>query len=113
MLRLSYGGASFLLTSEVSDKATRTLLNSGQYLGATVLQLPSNGRVSPDEWRKAARPQVVVIEAEEGNQKAQPDDSLLKRLNADQIPVYRTDRNGTIEIATDGKQLWISASRRQ
>jgi beta-lactamase superfamily II metal-dependent hydrolase len=27
--------------------------------------------------------------------------------------LYRTDLHGTVEIATDGKQLWISTSRQQ
>ncbi len=111
VLRLTYGDASFLLTSDLSADAIKTLLGSRQYLGATVLELPSNGdeKVNTKEWLRAVSPQVAVVEAELGSPNAQPDEKVLKALQT--INVYRTDTQGTVEIATDGKQLWVSTAR--
>jgi competence protein ComEC len=114
ILRLTYGDATFLLTSELSPQCVESLLASRRYLRVAVLLLPSNGREKPnsDEWLAAIGPQVAVIEAEAGSGTALPAPHVLDYLGAKQIPVYRTDLQGTIEIASDGKQLWISTARR-
>jgi competence protein ComEC len=111
LLRLCYGDASFLLTSDMSSGGVQKVLQSGQYLGATVLQLPSHGgdKANPPAWLKAVSPQVAVIMAEAGNRAAQPSAAVLQQLG--NLPVYRTDTDGAIEIATDGQKLWISAGR--
>jgi competence protein ComEC len=108
ILRLSYGDASFLLTTDLTEKGVKDALATGYIRQATVLQLASNGgeKENPDEWIKAADPQIAVVEAEQGNKSAQPASTVLDRLRA--IPIYRTDLQGTIEMATDGKQIWIS-----
>jgi competence protein ComEC len=112
MLRLTYGDASFLLTSSLSTNGTVALLNavkSGRYLGATVLQLPAGGEMRIDDWLNLARPQIAIFEAQPGSQTAKYVDAVSPLIK--DIPVYRTDRHGTIEISTDGKQLWISPAR--
>ncbi len=114
ILRLSYKGASFLLTSDLTENGVKSLLGSGKYLGATVLEIPSNGKEkeNPDELIKAVSPQVAVIEAEQGNQSAQPDNSVLNRLKTlGTTNIYRTDLQGAVEIVTDGSQLWISTAQ--
>jgi competence protein ComEC len=112
VLRLTYGDATFLLTSELSPQRVESLLASRQYLRAAVLLLPSNGREKPntDAWLAAIGPQVAVVEAEAGSRTALPAPHVLDYLGAKQIPVYRTDMQGTIEIASDGQQLWISTA---
>ncbi len=114
VLRLTYGDATFLLTSELSPQRVESLLASRQYLRAAVLLLPSNGREKPntDAWLAAIGPQVTIIEAEAGSRTALPAPHVLDYLGAKQIPVYRTDLQGTIEVASDGQQLWISTASR-
>jgi competence protein ComEC len=112
MLRLTYGDASFLLTSSLSTKGTSALLTaakSGRYLGATVLQLPAGGEMRIDDWLNLARPQIAIFEAQQGGQTAKFVDAVSPLFK--DIPMYRTDKHGTIEISTDGKQLWISTAR--
>jgi competence protein ComEC len=118
IMRLRYKEASFLLSSDLTEKGVKTLLGSSSYLGATVLELPSNGgeKENPDELFKAVSPQIAIIEAEQGNQAAEPVKSVLNRLDAMGISdknkkLYRTDQQGAIEIATDGSQLWVSTAR--
>ncbi len=114
ILRLSYGNASFLLTSDLSERAVLSLQTSGQYLHATVLQLPSNGgeKQNPPALLNAISPQVAVVEAEQGDRSAQPSGKVLSDLRQRDIAIYRTDLQGTIEIATDGHQLFISTAQR-
>ena len=111
ILRLTYGKSSFLLTSELSEKGVQAMLASKQYLGARVLELPSNGaeKENPDDLLNAVSPEVGIIEAEQGNASAEPPDTVLKRFAA--IPLYRTDLQGTIEVATDGDSLQIATTK--
>ncbi len=113
ILRLTYSTSSFLLTPELSEKGMQAALKAIDNWDAAVVQLPSNGaeKANPTDWLKTVSPQVAVILAEQGNRTAQPSDSVIKSLKDRGIPIYRTDTQGTIEIATDGKQLWISTAR--
>ncbi len=111
IVRLTYGKSTFLLTSNLSEKGVQAILATKQYLGARVLELPSNGaeKENPDELIKAVSPEVGIIEAEQGNAAAEPPDTVLKRLGS--IRVFRTDLQGTIEVATDGDSLQINTAK--
>ncbi len=111
LLRLKYGDASFLITSEMSEEAIKQLLHTESYFGSTVLLLPSNGaeRKSLAAFTAMVVPQVAVIAADAGDRAASPDDSVLALLR--NLPLFRTDRQGSIEMVTDGKTLWIYSSK--
>ena len=115
ILRLRYGNATFLLTSEISERGIQALLTTpgaaDRDYRAVVLHLASNGvaRSNPPAWLELVAPQVAIITAEAGNRAALPAPEVLRALEA--IPVYRTDQHGTVEIATDGRLLWVSARR--
>lgn len=111
IVRVWYGDARILITSDISEKGMRSVMASGADWGATVALLPSNGAESsnPAEWLSAIAPQVAVITAQAGERAAQPSQSVLDRLGS--VPIYRTDEHGTIEMVTDGRQLWISTGR--
>lgn len=121
ILRLTYGSASFLITSDLTQNGMQSLLDSNVYLGARVVELPSNGddSINTPDWLAAVNPQIMVIEAEQGNPSAQPKPSFISTLSKEfgnyscghRLCLYRTDLQGTIEFASDGKQLWISTAR--
>jgi competence protein ComEC len=111
VLKLTYGDASFLLAAELTEESAARFWRVPEDLQAVVMQLPSNGAqsaVSP-ELLASIRPQVAVVIAEAGNRGAAPAESVVNALGA--TPLYRTDRHGSIEIATDGQQLWVSTQR--
>jgi competence protein ComEC len=114
VLLVSYGQASFVITSRMSEKAVNNLLDSVPDLRAVVLELPSSGdeKANPPAFINAVRPQVAVISAEAGNFAAQPDPVVLNERLQGIIP-FRTDTQGDIEIVTDGATLWVhSAAQR-
>lgn len=113
ILRLAFGEASFLLMSDVSETGMRRLLESGAARRATVLQLPSNGaeKSNPPELLTRVGPQVAILLAEAGNRNAQPAESVLARLEAAKVGVFRTDQRGSIEVVSDGASLKIYTRR--
>ncbi|MCC7448961.1 MAG: ComEC/Rec2 family competence protein [Anaerolineae bacterium] len=113
ILRLTYGSASFLLMPELSERGMQAARQAADDWHATVIQLPSNGaaKANPTDWLDTLTPQAVVILAEPGDRTAQPADSVIQNLKDRGVPIYRTDTQGTVAVATDGAQLWISAAR--
>jgi hypothetical protein len=56
----------------------------------------------------AVRPSVAVLSVGEGNPYGHPTAAALGRLGAWVAPehLYRTDRDGSVELATDGTRWW-------
>jgi competence protein ComEC len=111
VLRLAHGDASFLFMAEMTAEGATQFVRTHESLGAVVMQLPSNGvqSANPPELLASIRPQVAVVIAEAGNRSAAPAETVVNALGS--TPLYRTDRDGAVEIATDGRQLWISTQR--
>ncbi len=105
VLRLTYGETSFLFTSELSRAGQTALLSSGETLGASVLQLPGNGfvRSLDADFLAAVDPQVVVVQADGITP---PDPDVLSMVEG--WPLFRTDQGGTIEVISDGDDVWVS-----
>ena len=55
-------------------------------------------------------PRLVVISVAAGDANNRPDKETLDAL-ADRS-VLRTDINGWIDVATDGKQMWVTVQRK-
>ncbi len=110
VIRVRYGTASFLITSDLSLRAEQEIMSAGWYVGSTVLLLPGQGDedVNTDIFLSAVRPQVAIAMVGAGNRANLPNAQTIDRLQAVSDPrVYRTDRDGTIEIVTDGQALWV------
>ena len=109
--RLTFGGVSFLFTSDVEVAGEAALIRSGRLQPATVLKAAHHGSktsTSPD-FLALADPLIVVIQVGAGNTFGHPSSEVLTRL-ADRR-VFRTDQSGAVEIASDGTRLWIKTER--
>lgn len=108
VLRVHYGDVSFLLTGDLSPAAQQSMLAAGQWPTATVLQLPAHGaRRSLDrDFFEAVQPSLIVVQADRANRRGDPDPDLLASLPPD-IPLVRTDQQGTIHLWTDGQRLFV------
>lgn len=110
-LRLSYGDASFLLLPDWSRDAVDEVLRAGWYISGTVMQVAGYGRASanPPELLAAVSPQVAVLNVGAGNRAGLPDEGVLDALSG--VELFRTDRHGTLALATDGATLWVYTER--
>jgi competence protein ComEC len=106
VLRLSYGGVSFLLTSELSTAGQEALIKMGKGIQSSVLQIPQQGAIhSLDaEFVQAVAPQVAIVQGDN------PDPDTLAVVG--DMPLYRTDQGGTIDLSSDGHTLWITPEKR-
>jgi competence protein ComEC len=108
VLRVRYGELSFLLTSDLSFASQRALLDSGQWPLASVLQLPQHGRVRSlnEDFLAAVQPQLVILQSDPTNRLGDPNPDTLALLG--DVPLLRTDQQGTIHLWTDGRELWTA-----
>lgn len=108
-LRITFGQATFLVAPGLSAAAVGELLDSGEYLGSTVVLLPACGssKANPAGFLTAVHPQVAVVMVGTGNRAGLPDTETVERLEAAGARLYRTDRQGTIEFVTDGHTLTV------
>jgi len=87
-------------------------LQNGKSVGpVTVLLLAQSGYapLTPPEWVQNLNPQLAVISVSAGDLGGLPDQAALEALTGH--AVLRTDRNGWIEITTDGRQVWTTIQK--
>jgi competence protein ComEC len=110
-LRLVYGDFSLLLTGDASEAAEREMLASGNPLTAMVNRAGHHGAKSSsgESFLRAVNPQYVVVSAGEENNYGHPHEEVLERAAEIGAAVLRTDELGTIEVITDGEQMWWKA----
>ncbi|MCP2604730.1 DNA internalization-related competence protein ComEC/Rec2, partial [Candidatus Aminicenantes bacterium AH-873-B07] len=109
VMRISYGSHSFLLTGDIDSLAEAEILKYFKNIESTVLKSAHHGSKtsSSEEFLQRVRPIYVVISVGEGNRFNLPDEEILERYNKYGIKILRTDRDGAIELSTNGKKLKI------
>jgi len=84
-------------------------LQNGRRVGpVTVLLLSQSGYapLTPPEWIRNLNPGLVVIDVTAGDQNGLPDRDTLDAISG--YSVLRTDRNGWVDVITDGRQMWTA-----
>lgn len=109
--RLIYGQTEFLLAGDIEKKVESQLVNRNLDLEADVLKIPHHGSKSSasDGFIKAVSPQISVISVGQNNRYSHPHQEVLERLK--KTLILRTDRNGDIEIKTDGMIFEIETEK--
>lgn len=112
VLRLVYGDFSLLLTGDTGVASEQMLLTNKQPLQSLVLKAGHHGSDTSSSlpFLTAVRPQIIVISVGADNRFGHPSPEVLERAQAVGASVLRTDKMGTIQVATDGKTMWWSAS---
>ncbi|MDD2556326.1 MAG: MBL fold metallo-hydrolase [Syntrophaceticus sp.] len=107
VVKIQYGNTSFLLTGDAEDISEQEMLADGMDLQADVLKVGHHGSSSsttPALLRSVA-PEYAVILLGAGNDYGHPHQETLEHLADAGVNIYRTDQEGTIVFASDGKQV--------
>ena len=106
--RFSYGEVSILLPGDIMRPAEKELAAlAGARLRSSVLVAPHHGSrsSSSEEFLEAVQPRVVLISC--AGRPGLPHPQVLERYERFGWRVHRTDQNGAIRLATDGRRLTI------
>ncbi len=110
VLLASYKEFDALLTGDIENKLSDALSLEFSVLSLKSLdyiKIPHHGSdngITPD-LLDVIKPQVAVISVGK-NSYGHPTDKVLKLLSNRSIKLYRTDQDGDIAVASDGKNWW-------
>lgn len=110
VLKVTYENVSFLFMGDAGNDAETSLLSSGYNLDADILKVGHHGSSSASsaEFLKAVSPSISVIEVGEGNEYGHPTQKTLTALQTSGSAIYRTDRDGSIKVTTDGEGITVT-----
>lgn len=113
ILRISYGTVNLLYTGDATAPAEEILTKTGYPLGAQVLKVGHHGSsgASSAAFLQRVGPQVAVISLAKDNDYGHPHKETLGRLNAAGSTVFRTDRDGTIRVESDGNTFSVTTEK--
>ncbi|MDT8860109.1 MBL fold metallo-hydrolase [Alkalihalobacillus sp. MEB130] len=111
-LRVTFGDISFLFTGDAEEQTEQAMINRGDSLKATVLQLGHHGsRTSTTSpFLEAVDPEVAIISAGIQNQYGHPHEEVINRVQRAEIDLFTTFDHGTIIISTDGQTYTIQTN---
>jgi competence protein ComEC len=102
-----------LLTGDIGREVEHALIPTLDLLPIVVLKSPhhGSGTSSSEEFVSAIKPRVVVISCGRANPYGHPLPHVLARYTSAGSDVFRTDRDGQIEVTTDGKAVTVETYR--
>jgi competence protein ComEC len=108
VLELALMNVSMVLPGDIGPAVERTL--AGQVsMPLRVLKVPHHGSraSSTAAFLDALQPSVAIVSAGRGNRYGHPAPAALARYAARGAQVFRTDRDGAIQLDTDGHTLSV------
>ena len=107
VLELRFGEVSMLLTGDIGHDVERELLPSLDLLPTVVLKVAhhGSGTSSAAAFVQRVKPAIALIGVGRANPYGHPVPSVLERLQEVGAEVFRTDRDGQIQVTTDGRDL--------
>lgn len=107
VIKLTYGNNSFLFTGDAETLSEMEILNSFDSLKSDVLKVGHHGSTTSTskKFLNAVSPKYAVVSVGRDNLYNHPTKTTMDKLKELNIPVYRTDEEGTIECVSNGKDI--------
>lgn len=109
VVRISYGEIDMLFTGDAEKKAVEKILAGGENIESEIIKIGHHGSASStgDEFLTNVNPKAAVISVGEKNIYGHPSVKTLDMLKSKNIRCFRTDRNGAVNIETDGLHFYL------
>lgn len=107
VIKLVSGSRRFLFTGDADHKSEASMRSAGLDLSCDVLSIGHHGSATCTSYvfLAATLPETAVISAGAGNQYGHPAMDTMEKLEAMEIDVFRTDKQGTIIAYCDGSEI--------
>ena len=101
VLEMTYGKQKYLFMGDAETENE----DARKWNDVDVLKVGHHGSntSSGEEFLEQVLPEISIISVGEGNSYNLPKDKILKRLENIESTIYRTDKDGTIQLVSDGK----------
>ena len=107
VLRVSYKTIDILLTGDAEEEIEEKLINSNFELASEVYKVAHHGSdtSNTEQFMKEVNPKYAIISCKKGNTYKHPKQKVMNLFETLGINVYRTDKQGTIIMKTDGTNI--------
>ncbi|MDD2366941.1 MAG: DNA internalization-related competence protein ComEC/Rec2 [Desulfuromonadaceae bacterium] len=104
VLRIEYGKFSMLFCADAGFDAEKRMLLSAGDLKSNILKVGHHGsrHSTSRDFLQRVNPEAALISAGAGNRFGLPSNQTINLLESEKIQIFRTDRDGTVELTTDG-----------
>src|SRR3989344_3258065 len=104
VMRVTCGSICAYLTGDIPKEILETVVDKP----CQILKVAHHGSKTGTNpvILDAARPQLAIIQLGKNNRFSHPHKEVVDLLNSKGIKILRNDELGTIEVDTDGKNLW-------
>jgi competence protein ComEC len=106
-MKIQYGNTSFLFTGDAEEDVEKEILASNENINADVLKVGHHGSSTSTSksFLNKINPSVGVISVGQDNSYNHPNDDTIKHLKENKVTIYRTDKNGTVILSSDGSNI--------
>jgi competence protein ComEC len=106
VLKVIYKNNTFLLAGDIEKDIEERLILSGVPLKSNVLKIPHHGSKNSNSFAfiRSVKPDIAILSGGPGI-KGLPSEEALQRYKNLSIPLLRTDKNGFIQICSDGNKI--------
>ena len=107
VIRLVNGNNSFMFMGDAEETSEQDMISTGMNLDCDVLSLGHHGSASSTSWDllEATSPSWAVISCGLNNTYGHPAAETMGKLSDMDIPVFRTDDQGTVIALSDGNTI--------
>ena len=107
--RLEYGRFSMFFTGDAEKEEELAMLQRKEPVRSTLLKVGHHGSRTSTcaQFLRAVRPKAAIISAGPGNSYYLPHEVTIHKLKKAGSRIFRTDRDGTVRIITDGNRVNI------
>jgi competence protein ComEC len=107
VLELSWRDVSFILTGDIGKAVERDLIPAVAAAPVRILKVPHHGSLtsSTPEFIHALRPRIAVFSVGRSNHFGHPASDVIDRYREAGVEIFRTDRDGEIDVESDGYSL--------
>lgn len=107
VVKINYKKTAFIFQGDAEIESEKEILAKGYDITASIIKLGHHGSSSSTskEYLHKVNPQVAVISVGRNNDYKHPNDSTMKLLKEEGIPVFRTDESGTIVFTSNGNSI--------
>ena len=114
VLRVVLGKNSFLLTGDAETEEESDIMKADYLLKSDVLKAGHHGSKSSsgNDFLRAVSPKIIIVSCGRDNSYGHPSSESLQRFSQIGADVFRTDRHGSIVVASDGEKISIDYEKK-
>jgi competence protein ComEC len=107
VIKIEYGNTSFLFTGDAQKDVEKEITDSNEDINADVLKVGHHGSSTSTSknFLNKVNPSIAVISLGKDNVYNHPNENTINSLIESKVAIYRTDKDGTILISSDGTRI--------